>query len=124
MINARAQDTQDLDIEDEGPGDPGFVLGRSGSLASQVAAKYQSAGRPPMILRSLAQGSPAAPASPSMALAHPPTSQQPKDPVSPMEAQPPSDSTGSSAGSSDARAISDQVYDIMKRELKTSRDRK
>jgi len=124
MINARAQDIQDPDIEDEGPGDASFVLGRSGSLASQVVAKYQSAGRPPMISRSLAQGPPAAPAGPSMALAHPPTSQQPKDPVSPMEAQPPSDSTGSSAGSSDARAVSDQVYDIMKRELKTSRERK
>jgi hypothetical protein len=124
MINARAQDTEDPDFEDEGPGNSGFALGTSGSLASQVVAKYQSAGRPPMISRSLAQGAPTSPASPSMALAHPPTSQQPKDPVSPMEAQQPSDSTGSSAGSSDARAISDQVYDIMKRELKTSKERK
>ena len=95
----------------------------SAQLARQVSAKYQISTAAPQIARSFAPGGEAGPASPDMTLAHPPHSQQPKDPVSQMEVKPPSDSTGSPSAPADARAISDQVYEIMKRELLSSRGR-
>ena len=122
-----AQDAPDPDREDQ-HGDGSLAGGRSGigqsvNFARQVAAKYQGSAESPKVSRTAEPDAPTGPAAPDMTLAHPPNSQQPGDPVSEMEAKPQSKSTGAPSKPIDARAISDQVYGLMKKELKTSKDR-
>jgi hypothetical protein len=119
-----AQDYYDHD-DGDGAFDDDGVAGTSNSFSSaqfarQIASKYQTHQAAPFVARTAMSGG----SVPDMPLAHPPDSQQPKDAVDPAEAEPPSDSTGSSSGASDACAISDQVYDLMKKELQTSNSRK
>lgn len=117
MAMSSAWDPEDPEFEDE-------KHGPSLDLAHHVAAKYQGVGTPPLISRSTVQRTSVSPASPTMTLAHPPNSQQPQGAASSMETQLPSQSMGAPSGSSDARAISDKVYEIMKRELMTSQSRR
>jgi hypothetical protein len=119
-----AQDFYDRD-DSEGAFDDAGVVGTSNSFSSaqfarQIASKYQTTQAAPFVARTAMSGG----LVPDMPLAHPPDSQQPKDAVDPAEAEPPSDSTGSASGAIDARAISDQVYDLMKKQLQTSNSRK
>ena len=122
-----AQDYYDREDSESAFDDSG-VVGTSNSISSaqfarQIASRYLNTSSEPFVARSAMSGGPGL-AAPEMPLAHPPLSTQPKDAVDPMEAEPPSDSAGSPAGAIDARAISDQVYDLMKKELRSSSGRK